>query len=386
MREAASLDDRTSQAFSGRKVLLTGHTGFKGGWLALWLRRLGADICAVALPPSHGAPSLFNVAAIGETLDHRIADIGDPAALATALSGVDAEVIFHLAAQSLVRPSYADPVGTFRTNVVGTAAVMEAARHMPSLRAIVIVTSDKCYDNREWPWGYRECDPMGGADPYSASKGCAELVADAFRRSFFADPDGPLVATVRAGNVFGGGDWSVDRLVPDIVRAAANRTPLTIRNPRAIRPWQHVLEPLAGYLQVATALLDGDVSAASAWNFGPDAGDVTDVGTFARAFVKAWGAGGPDIRYGGDIAAPPEAGILRLDSTKARTNLGWRPRLSHEAAIALTVDWYKAQLRGDTDMRALTEQQIDFHAGTAPFAWPVAHPFLEHTTEIAACA
>ncbi|SEI83355.1 CDP-glucose 4,6-dehydratase [Sphingomonas sp. OV641] len=386
MREATAADHRAGQALSGRKVLLTGHTGFKGGWLALWLRRLGADICAVALPPCDGAPSLFESARIAELLDHRIADIGDPAALTPVLAGVDAEVIFHLAAQSLVRPSYADPLGTFQTNVMGTAAIMDAARHMPSLRAIVIVTSDKCYDNREWTWGYRECDPMGGADPYSASKGCAELVADAFRRSYFSAPDAPLVATVRAGNVFGGGDWSVDRLVPDIVRAASTGLPLTIRNPLAIRPWQHVLEPLSGYLQVATALMEGDRSAAGAWNFGPDPAEAVNVGTFARTFVDCWGAGAPDIRYGQEVAAPHEAGVLRLDSTKARTGLGWHPRLSFEAAVALTVDWYKAHLRGQTDMRAYTQRQIELYTRDAGLARRNPPPFLDSSTEIAACA
>ena len=387
MRDAQRIaDDWTSQALRGRKVLLTGHTGFKGGWLALWLRRLGADICAVALPPSDGAPSYFNAVRVEELLDHRIADIGASDALGAALAGVDAEVIFHLAAQSLVRPAYADPVGTFRTNVVGTAAILEAARHMPSLRAIVVVTSDKCYDNREWSWGYRENDTLGGADPYSASKGCAELVAEAFRRSFFAGPDAPLLATVRAGNVFGGGDWAVDRLVPDIVRAAAARTPMTIRNPAAIRPWQHVLEPLAGYLQVATALLDGDRMAASAWNFGPDAGDAIDVGSFARALVERWGSGAPDIRYDDHAAAVPEAGVLRLDSTKARVSLGWRPKLSLETAIDMTVDWYKAHQRGTADMRALSQRQIDSYLSHPASPDLTQHIHIVQASESAACA
>lgn len=386
MRDARRIELRTGEAFAGRKVLLTGHTGFKGGWLALWLRRLGADICAVALPPVRGAPSLFDAVRLDEILDHRVADIGDAGALSAAMVGVDADVIFHLAAQSLVRPSYADPVGTFRTNVVGTAAIMEAARHMPSLRAIVIVTSDKCYDNREWPWGYRESDALGGADPYSASKGCTELVAAAFRHSFFAGPDAPLVATVRAGNVFGGGDWSTDRLVPDMVRAATSRTPLTIRNPSAIRPWQHVLEPLAGYIQVATALLEGDRTAASAWNFGPDPGDAIDVGAFAHALVESWGNGGPDIRYVEDATAVPEAGVLRLDSTKARIALGWRPKLPLATAIRLTVDWYKAHQRGGIDMRAFTQRQIDAYVGRPFSAGPALDVQQAQATEIAACA
>lgn len=387
MRDAQRItDDRTGQALRGRKILLTGHTGFKGGWLALWLRRLGADICAVALPPSDGAPSFFEAVRLEELLDHRIADIGMGNALDAGMAGIDAEVIFHLAAQSLVRPSYADPVGTFRTNVVGTAAVLEAARRMPSLRAIIVVTSDKCYDNREWSWGYRENDALGGADPYSASKGCTEIVAEAFRRSYFAGPEAPLLATVRAGNVFGGGDWAVDRLMPDIIRAASTRTLMTIRNPYAIRPWQHVLDPLEGYIRVAAALLDGDRTAASAWNFGPDAGDAIDVGSFARAVAERWGSGAPDIRYDDSAAAILEAGVLRLDSTKARVNLGWRPRLSLGAAIDMTVDWYKAHRRGDTDMRALSLRQIErylCHSASFDLTQPI---HLTEASEIAACA
>lgn len=357
MHDVPSADGRMSQAYQGRRVLLTGHTGFKGGWLAVWLRRLGADIAAVALPPEDGGPSMFEAAGIEALVDHRIGDIGDPDALARALDGVEPEIVFHLAAQSLVRPSYARPIETFRTNVLGTAAVLEAVRQMPSVRAVVIVTSDKCYDNRETVWGYREGDPMGGADPYSASKGCAELVASAYRRSFFAGEEAPLIATVRAGNVFGGGDWATDRIVPDIVRAATSGTAMVIRNPAAVRPWQHVLEPLSGYLMLGARLLDGDRSAEGGWNFGPDPEGTVDVGTLARMVLARWGADAPRVAFGGTSGAPPEAGILRLDTTKARFLLGWRPRLSLPEAIATTVDWYKAWAAGAA-MRAVTEAQI----------------------------
>lgn len=384
MHNAAFDEARMRAAFDGRRVLLTGHTGFKGGWLAIWLRRLGAHVTAIALPPAGEGPNLFDAARIAELVDHRIADIADESALATVMSGVDADLVIHMAAQSLVRPSYADPVGTMRTNVVGTAAVLDAARRMPSLKGVVAVTSDKCYDNREWVWGYRESDPLGGADPYSASKGCAEIVVDSYRRSFFAGDDAPIISSVRAGNVFGGGDWSVDRLVPDIARAVTTGTGVTIRNPHSVRPWQHVLEPLAGYLQVATAILEGDRRAGAAWNFGPDTDSVVDVRTLADGFQHAWGTDSLRFVFGDEGAAHPEAGILRLDSTKAKVGFGWRPRLSLDQAIALTVDWYRAHQAG-ADMRAVTERQIADYAG-APSA--SVHPFPSHEPpiEVAACA
>lgn len=344
------------EAFAGRRVLLTGHTGFKGGWLATWLQSLGASVVGVALPPPAGQPSLFDAVGVADFVDHRIADIGDAAAYRAAVRDVDAELVIHMAAQALVRPSYAMPVETLRTNVLGTAIVLEAARDMPSLRGVVVVTSDKCYDNVEWVWGYRENDPMGGHDPYSASKGCAELVVNAWRHSFLAAGDAPLLASVRAGNVFGGGDWSVDRLIPDIVRAARDRTPVTMRNPDSVRPWQHVLEPLYGYLLLAARLLDGDRGAAGPWNFGPDTDAIVTVRTLANAIRRSWGPGAPDIRMADGIRLA-EANILRLDSTKAKAGLGWHPRLTLHQAIDWTVDWYRAFLGGG-DMRALTLAQI----------------------------
>ncbi|WP_126975673.1 CDP-glucose 4,6-dehydratase [Frigidibacter oleivorans] len=361
-------------AFAGRRVLLTGHTGFKGGWLALWLARMGARVTGLALPPEPG-PSLFEAAGVGAHVDSRIADIRDPAALAAALAGVDAELVVHMAAQPLVRLSYAQPVETFATNVMGTAHVLDLARRMPSLRAVVVVTSDKCYDNREWVWGYRETDPLGGADPYSASKGCTEILAHSWRRSFFADPAGPQLATVRAGNVFGGGDWAADRLVPDIMRAAAAGRAIEIRNPASVRPWQHVLEPLAGYLTLAARLLGpGAAAHAGAWNFGPDPSSTVTVEVLAQSICAAWGCGGPRIDY----HAPPqpdehaprapllhEAGLLRLDSSKARAGLGWMPRLTLEQAVGLTVEWYRAHAEGAgtaAAMEAATLRQIDSYS------------------------
>ncbi|WP_426166621.1 CDP-glucose 4,6-dehydratase [Sandarakinorhabdus sp. DWP1-3-1] len=357
--------DPSLATLRGRRVLLTGHTGFKGGWLALWLRHLGADVVGIALPPPPG-PSLH--AAIGGDglLDSRIADIGDAAAFDAALGDFDAEIVIHMAAQAIVRRSYAAPLETLQTNVVGTAVVLEAARRMPSLRAIVVVTSDKCYENNEWDWGYRESDPMGGADPYSASKGCTELIAAAYRRSYFSGPGTARLATARAGNVFGGGDWAVDRLVPDLARAAASGVPVSIRNPASIRPWQHVLEPLHGYLMLAAALLrDGDRHA-GAWNFGPDPDGVVDVGTLAGLVRDHWGPGGPAMQLG-DVAAGSlhEAQLLRLDTTKARTRLGWQPRLDLAASVRLTVDWYRAHAAG-ADMRDFSQRQLDAFAGGAP--------------------
>lgn len=346
-------------AFKGRHVLVTGHTGFKGAWLCLWLSRLGAKVTGIALPAEDWR-GVFHAAGIENLVDHRIQDIARPGELNEIVEGLDADLIVHMAAQALVRPSYDDPVATYMTNVIGTAAVLDAARRMKSLKGVVVVTSDKCYENREWIWGYRECDPMGGADPYSSSKGCAELVAAAFRRSYFSGPGAPLVASARAGNVFGGGDWSRDRLIPDIVKAALAGEPVLIRNPGSIRPWQHVLEPLCGYLMLAARLLRGDAAFAEGWNFGPDNDGIVDVRRLARLMQNSWGGGKPDFQFAAESVGPHEAEILRLDSTKAKARLGWSPLLSIDGAVRLTVDWYKAQAGGKTDMRAFSEGQIDY--------------------------
>lgn len=368
MSDAALDESRLGRALAGRRILLTGHTGFKGGWLALWLRRLGADTTAVALPPGDGQPSLFDAIDVASLVRHRVADIRSVEQFDTAVAGVDADIVIHMAARSLVRPSFADPVATFHTNVVGTAIVLDAARRMPRLRGVLIVTSDKCYANQEWLWGYREIDRLGGADPYSASKGCAELVVDAYRRSFFRDPDGPIIASARAGNVFGGGDWSEDRLVPDMVRAVTRGEPIRVRNPHSIRPWQHVLEPLAGYLALAAGMIEGDHRLDGAWNFGPDSAGVVDVETLLNAFRGAWKPATLEVQFERSDATRPEAGLLSLDSTKAKTSLGWRPRLSMEQAVALTVEWHRAHL-GGAEMRALSESQIErYVAGTTALA------------------
>lgn len=341
------------------RVLLTGHTGFKGGWLACWLVRLGAKVTGVALP-ADARLGFWHAADLHDLVDSRIADIRDQTALRDSLAGVDAELVIHMAAQPLVRASYERPVETFATNVMGTAHVLEEARRMPSLKAMIVVTSDKCYDNREWVWGYRECDPMGGKDPYSASKGCTELLATSWRHAFFSDPAGPRLATVRAGNVIGGGDWSPDRLIPDFVRSAQAGSPMRIRNPQAVRPWQHVLEPLAGYLTLAARLLAPDgAELAGGWNFGPNPGGVATVAAVCSRLAESWPeAQRPEIIFSQGDNNRPEVEILRLDSTKAATRLAWQPRLDLDRTLALTAEWYVAQARG-ADMRHLSELQIE---------------------------
>ena len=342
--------------WTGREVFVTGHTGFKGSWLALWLHALGARVSGYALAPPT-APSLFAQARVADGLASTLADVRDLPRLVAAMAAAAPEVVFHLAAQSLVRASYADPVETYATNVMGTVHVLEAARRVPSVRAVVIVTTDKCYENREWEWGYREVDRLGGRDPYSNSKACAELVTDAYRQSFFGDAR-VAVASARAGNVIGGGDWAVDRVVPDAMRAFAAGAPLAIRNPRSVRPWQHVLEPLAGYLALAEHLLRDGAAAAEAWNFGPPDELVLPVGTLADKLVHAWGGGaawqGPPPEA---AAGPHEATLLRLDASKARRRLAWRARLSIDESVAWIVEWHQAVARGG-DARALTLAQI----------------------------
>lgn len=372
MPDLACLNSRLRSAFAGSKVLVTGHTGFKGGWLALWLHMLGAQVRGVALPAAPG-PSLFDSLDLAQLVDHRIADIRDQLALRAATADFAADIVFHLAAQSLVRPSYDDPIETLGTNIMGTANVLEQVRAMPSVRGVVVVSSDKCYENNEWPWPYREIDPMGGADPYSASKGCTELVAACYRRSFFNDPAGCQLASVRAGNVFGGGDWSTDRLVPDIVRANLSGTPVIIRNPHSVRPWQHVLEPLAGYLELG-ALLLGEKAPdyASGWNFGPAADAFVQVEDLARGIQAAWGSDAAPIEFGRNAGDPHEAAMLTLDSSKALKQIGWRSRLTTTAAIAMTADWYRAHAEGQADMRAFSQQQIARYSGIPNDA--VSHP------------
>lgn len=343
----------------GKRVLVTGHTGFKGSWLCVWLLARGARVSGYALEPAT-QPSMFERARLDEEMTSVIADVRDGDRLAKVVAAERPEIVLHLAAQPLVRESYGDPVGTYATNVMGTVNLLEACRRTEGIRAIVVVTSDKCYENHEWVWGYRESDPMGGFDPYSSSKGCAELVTAAYGRSFFhrGTQGGATTraATARAGNVIGGGDWALDRLIPDMVRAFEARRSVTIRNPRAVRPWQHVLEPLHGYLTLAERLFD-DTEARfdSAWNFGPAEADSRPVEWLADAVCERWG---DSARWQLDSGAHPhEARQLRLDCSKARTALEWTPRLSLETALDWTVEWYRAALAGE-DVREITAAQI----------------------------
>ena len=337
----------------GRRVFLTGHTGFKGGWLALWLSRLGAEVRGYALDP-YTTPNLFDVARLGGRLDDIRGDIRDAAAVDKAMAEFQPEVVFHLAAQPLVRLSYADPILTYETNVIGTAKVLDAVRRTPSVRAVVSVTTDKCYENREWVWGYRETDPLGGYDPYSSSKACAEIVSAAFRQSYLAGKVG--LATARAGNVIGGGDWSVDRLIPDLVRGFQSGQPVAIRRPFAIRPWQHVLEPLHGYILLAERLLSANShNFATAYNFGPSEDDARPVEWIVDRMTKTWGDGASWFQDGDP--GVHEAGYLKLDASKARADLGWVPRLRLADALDWTVTWYRAQAAG-ADMQAFTLEQI----------------------------
>jgi len=343
----------------GRRVLLTGHTGFKGAWLSLWLTELGADVTGFALAPDT-EPSLYELAGVDRLVRSEIGDVRDAEAVEAAMSRARPDVLFHLAAQSLVRRSYADPLGTVATNVVGTAHVLDAARRAPGLLAAVVVTSDKCYENRAGGPPYREDEPMGGHDPYSASKGCAELLTTAWRRSFFgAGGASAGVASVRAGNVIGGGDWAADRLVPDCVRAFETGRPVPIRNPAAVRPWQHVLEPLAGYLRLAERLVEEPTTYAEAWNFGPSVDDARPVSWLVDRLTTFWGEGARWERDGGEHQH--EAGVLEVDASKARSRLGWTPRLGLEDGLRWTVEWYRRRHAGE-DAAALTLEQLSSFA------------------------
>lgn len=326
--------------YRGRKVFVTGHTGFKGSWLSYWLTREGAEVCGYSLPPPT-EPSHWNLLRL--PMRSEIGDIRDGERLDRVVRSFQPEVLFHLAAQPLVRRSYQIPEETFEVNVMGTVRVLEACRRCDSIRAIVVVTSDKCYENKEWVWGYRETDPLGGGDPYSASKACAEHVVTSYRYAFFdagqyQRSHQVLLASCRAGNVVGGGDWAEDRLFPDVVRAAADDRAVTIRNPDAVRPWQHVLDPVRGYLQLGLKLLAGETSAAQAWNFGPEREDSVTVLEAVRLFQSLW----PRVRY--EVrrdCGPREAGLLRLDVSKAAQLLGWRPTWSLDKALYWTVTWYR---------------------------------------------
>lgn len=341
--------------WNGRRVFVTGHTGFKGGWTALLLRFLGANVFGFALPPSR-EPSLFAIAGIEHDLEHRIGDLREFSSVHSAIEDAKPEIIIHLGAQALVQHSYSDPVSTYATNVLGTVHVLEAARRTSSVRGIVVVTSDKCYENDGTTRKYRETDALGGHDPYSSSKGCAELVCDAYRRSFFDKRDSARVASARAGNVIGGGDWAENRLLPDAVRAFASRSRLRIRNPEAVRPWQYVLDPVVAYLMLAERLVSCGDTVAEAWNFGPSDSSAVTVAWIANELAKLWGR---DVGWDYDGAEyPREAQYLALDCAKARRRLNWRPLFDLEEGLRLTVEWYRAFQDG-AEMRGVTLAQLE---------------------------
>lgn len=343
----------------GKRVFLTGHTGFKGSWLGLWLQNLGADVTGYALPPSTD-PNLFKEARVADGMNSIFADIRHLGELQRELAKAQPEIVFHMAAQPLVRYSYENPIETYATNVMGTVNLLEAVRHVSGIKAVVIVTSDKCYENKEWLWGYRESEPMGGFDPYSSSKGCAELITSAYRSSYFQEKSyaehGVAIGSARAGNVIGGGDWAQDRLIPDILAAFERNEPVLIRNPQAIRPWQHVLEPLRGYLMLAERLYKCGPPFSGAWNFGPLDEDARTVEWIVRAMATRWRS-----NIGWRLAAgehPHEAHWLKLDISKARNLLSWHPRLRLADALAMIVDWAIQQKNG-ANVRALTTAQIN---------------------------
>lgn len=337
----------------GKRIFLTGHTGFKGGWLSLWLQSMGAEVHGYALAPPT-TPNFFTVASVGEGMaGGEIADIRDAGRLCRAMQAAHPEIVFHLAAQPLVRRSYAQPLETYAVNVMGTAHLLEAVRATPGVKAVVNVTTDKCYENREWVWGYRENEALGGYDPYSSSKGCAELVTAAYRRSFL-EQAGIALASARAGNVIGGGDWAEDRLIPDFLRAMDAGATLNIRSPQATRPWQHVLEPLSGYLALAERLYTEGAQFAEAWNFGPSDEDARPV----RWIVERMAEMRRDVRWQCDEAPQPhEAHCLKLDSSKAKNRLGWHPRWHLEGTLAAIMDWHRAY-RECQDMKAFSLGQI----------------------------
>jgi CDP-glucose 4,6-dehydratase len=344
----------TPEFWSGKRVLLTGHTGFKGSWLSLYLQMLGARVTGLALAPTV-QPNLFEAARIETGMTSIVADIRDLAAVERAVDKAAPDIVIHMAAQALVRLGYREPVETYATNVLGTVHVLDAVRRLSKAQACVVVTSDKCYENREWIWPYRENEPMGGHDPYSNSKGCAELVVGSYRASYFAQA-GIGLASARAGNVIGGGDWSEDRLVPDLIQGFIDRKPTLIRQPNAIRPWQHVLDALYGYLLLAERLWSDPVAFAEGWNFGPNDAGAVPVHMIADALVAAWGDGAAWSRDG--QAGVHEAHLLKLDSSKARSLLAWRPRLGVEDAISWIVAWHRASVQG-ADMHDFTRRQIE---------------------------
>ncbi|MBI4665105.1 MAG: CDP-glucose 4,6-dehydratase [Nitrospinae bacterium] len=353
-RKSALENMEINKAFwRGRKVFITGHTGFKGGWLALWLSNMGAQVTGYSLE-APTEPCFFKAVGLESRVKSFIGDIRDSDKLQNAMAMATPEIVIHMASQPIVRRSYKEPEETFDVNVMGAVAVFESVRATPGIRALLVVTSDKCYENREWVYGYRETDPLGGKDPYSASKACQELVTASYRASFFAN--GPVVASGRAGNVIGGGDWAEDRLAPDMARAFSENRPVVIRNPKALRPWQHVLEPLSGYILLMERLVNDGGEFARGFNFGPADGEARPVEWMADRMAALWGGGARWEHAGGDD--PPEAGLLKLDSALARSMLGWRGRLGAEGAVQWAVEWYKKYYQG-CNMMEFTLRQIE---------------------------
>jgi CDP-glucose 4,6-dehydratase len=346
MEIMGGLEGKVNPAFwKGKKVFLTGHTGFKGSWLSLWLQEMGVILKGYALEPNTN-PNLFTQAKVAQNMDSQIGDITDLNNIIESMKTFNPEVLIHMAAQPLVRISYQNPVKTYETNVMGTVNVLEAARKCTNLKAIVSVTTDKCYENKEWDWGYRENEPMGGHDPYSSSKGCAELVTAAYRKSFFNNTNSTGLASARAGNVIGGGDWSVDRLIPDILRAFENNKPVLVRNPMSTRPWQHVLEPLSGYLVLAQQLYTENNNVAEGWNFGPKDEDCKPVSWILDKMVAMWGKGASwelDINNN-----PHEAGYLKLDCSKAAMRLNWHPKWNLEDTLESIINWHQHYTTGES--------------------------------------
>jgi CDP-glucose 4,6-dehydratase len=339
-----------------KKVLITGHTGFKGSWLSLWLQQLGANLCGIALEPST-KPNLFELADVTVGMESHFVDVRDYEKIKKIIHQFQPEIIIHMAAQPLVRYSYDHPIETYATNVMGTVNVLEAAKTCESVRAVVNVTTDKCYENKEWVWGYRENEPMGGHDPYSNSKGCSELVTSAYRDSFYRKLNKGL-ASARAGNVIGGGDWSLDRLIPDIINSIINQKPVIIRNPQAIRPWQHVLEPLSGYLLLAEKLYDHPEQFSNPWNFGPYVHEAVDVQAIVEKLFTSWQGEHQGWKIEQNENHPHEANFLKLDITKASTELQWQPRLNLGGTIQWIVNWYQAW-QEKQDMFQFTVNQIN---------------------------
>lgn len=357
--EPAKAADRAF--WSGKKVFVTGNTGFKGAWLSLWLHSLGARVSGYSLAPPTD-PSLFGLAQVADCAETTIGDVRDGALLAAALQTASPDIVIHMAAQPLVRESYRLPVLTYETNVMGTVNLLEAVRNCPSVRSVVVVTTDKCYENREWHWGYREHEPFGGYDPYSSSKACTELVTSAYRNSFFSSPEaGTAVASARAGNVIGGGDWAADRLIPDCIRALLKGEQILIRNPHSIRPWQHVLEPVAGYLLLAQRLWEGGAAYAEGWNFGPSDDDARPVGWIVQKMCDKWGEQAAYAVAQGEH--PHEAHYLKLDCSKAKARLGWQPRWNLETALDKIIEWTDVY-RKDGDLRSICLEQIDAYSAS----------------------